>query len=127
MKTPTKKRSTSPLHRFEPRTLSGLPLPGIEIKTILVPLDFSPTSIEALSYAVLLAKKFGAAVHLVHVSDKKEASEISRPDERSLEAVEWIEFLRDRLSLIHQKHLPPFWPKNDHVRAGEPYEQICDL
>lgn len=127
MKTPTKERNTSSLHRFEPRAFSGLPLPAIEIKTILVPLDFSPTSIEALSDAVPLAKKFGAAVHLIHVSDKKEASEVFRPDELTFETVEWIEFLRDRLSLIHQKHLPPFWPKNDHVRAGQPYEQICDL
>jgi nucleotide-binding universal stress UspA family protein len=90
-------------------------------------LDFSPASIEALSYAVPLAKKFGAAVHLVHVSDKQKASEIFRPDELTTETVEWIGFLRDRLSLIHQKHLPLSWPKNDHVRAGQPYEQICDL
>ncbi|MGB9475525.1 MAG: universal stress protein [Candidatus Udaeobacter sp.] len=127
MKTPTKERSTTSLHRFEARTLSGLPLPAVEIKTILVPLDFSPASIEALSYAVPLAKKFGAVVHLVHVSYKKDASEVFRLDELTFETVEWIDFLRDRLSLVHQKHLPPFWPKNDHVRAGEPYEQICEL
>jgi nucleotide-binding universal stress UspA family protein len=127
MKTPTTERRVTSLHRFEARTLWGLPLPAIEIKTILVPLDFSPASIEALSYAIPLAKKFGAAVHLVHVSDKQKASEVFRTDELTTETVEWIEFLRDRLSLIHQKHLPPSWPRNDHVRAGQPYEQICDL
>lgn len=127
MKTSAEERSTSSLHRFESSALSGLPLPAIEIKTILVALDFSPASIEAVSYAVPLAKKFGAAVELVHVSDKKEASEVFRSDELTFETVEWIDFLRDRLSLIRQKYLPPFWPKNDHVRAGEPYEQICDL
>ncbi|HEU0273836.1 MAG TPA: universal stress protein [Candidatus Udaeobacter sp.] len=127
MKTLTKEERLSSLHRFEARTLSGSPLPTIEIKTIFVPLDFSPASLEALNYAIPLAKEFGAAVHLVHVSDKQKASEVFRTDELTTETVEWIEFLRDRLSLIHQKHLPPSWPKNDHVRAGQPYEQICDL
>lgn len=127
MKTPATERSVSSLHRFEARTLAGLPLPAIEIKRILVPLDFSPTSIEALTYAVPLAKKFGAAVHLVQVSDKKEASEVFPRKEGTIETAEWIEFLRDRLSLVHQKHFPPSWPKNDHVRAGQPYEQVCEL
>jgi nucleotide-binding universal stress UspA family protein len=123
----TKESEPSPLHRFEPGAFSRFALPAIEIKTIVVPLDFSPTSIEALSYAIPVAKKIGAAVHLVHVSDKKEASEKFRPEEVTVETVEWIDFLRDRLSLIHQKYLPPRRSKNDHVRAGEPYEGICDL
>jgi nucleotide-binding universal stress UspA family protein len=127
MKTPAKEDSLSSLHRFEARTLSGLPLPAVEIKTILVPLDFSPTSIEALTYAIPLAKKLNAAVHLVHVTYKEEASEVFRPDELTSDTVQWIEFSRDRLSLVHQRHFPPSWPKNDHVRAGEPYEQICEL
>ena len=127
MKAPAKARSGGLSRRFERAGRGALPASAIQIKTILVPLDFSPTSIEALSYAVPLAKKFGAALHLAHVSDKKEASEVFRPDELTCETVEWIQFLRDRLLLIHQKHFPPFWPKNDHVRAGEPYEQICNL
>jgi hypothetical protein len=38
-----------------------------KIEKILVPLDFSPASLEALEYAVWLAKQFRAAIHLVHV------------------------------------------------------------
>lgn len=37
------------------------------INKILVPVDFSPCSEAALSYACFFAGKFGAAVHLLHV------------------------------------------------------------
>jgi len=40
-----------------------------EIKTILAPIDFSPSSARALDYAQMVAKRFGAAIHLVHVCE----------------------------------------------------------
>ena len=47
---------------------------GFKIERILVPLDFSPVSLEALDYAVWLVKQFRAAIHLVHVYPPDEAS-----------------------------------------------------
>ena len=47
-----------------------------KIERILVPLDFSPASTEALDYAVWLAKQFHAAIHLVHVYPPDEASSV---------------------------------------------------
>lgn len=41
-----------------------------DIKTILVPIDFSTTSARALEYAQSLAQRFGAALHLVHVCER---------------------------------------------------------
>lgn len=41
----------------------------LDIKRILVPLDFSTNSARALDYAHSLAQKFGAALHLVHVCE----------------------------------------------------------
>ncbi len=38
-----------------------------EIRTILSPLDFSETSDHALDYAIELAQKLGAQVHIIHV------------------------------------------------------------
>lgn len=38
----------------------------MDIRTILVPVDFSDHSAEALKQAVELAKSFGAAIHLLH-------------------------------------------------------------
>ena len=40
-----------------------------EPRTILVPIDFSTNSVQALAYAALLARRFGAALVLVHVLD----------------------------------------------------------
>jgi nucleotide-binding universal stress UspA family protein len=38
-----------------------------EIKNVLMPTDFSPTSKRALEYAQALASRFGAKLHLLHV------------------------------------------------------------
>ena len=40
-----------------------------EIKTILTPVDFSAGSAWALDYAQIVAKRFDAAIHLVHVCE----------------------------------------------------------
>jgi universal stress protein A len=40
-----------------------------DIRRILVPLDFSPNSTWALDYAHFLARRFNAALHLVHVCE----------------------------------------------------------
>lgn len=43
-------------------------MPGT-IRTILVPLDFSPLSREAFAYAEQLAQLSGASIHLLHVAN----------------------------------------------------------
>ena len=41
----------------------------LDIKRILVPLDFSANSQLALDYAYAMAQRFNAASHLVHVCE----------------------------------------------------------
>jgi nucleotide-binding universal stress UspA family protein len=41
--------------------------PAIQLKNILVPLDFSEMSLKSLQYAVPFAKQFGAKITLLHV------------------------------------------------------------
>ena len=98
-----------------------------KIQKILVPLDFSPPSVEALNYAVSMAKQFHAAVHLVHVYPPDEASSASGAGHLLLQSAEAIERLNEELTGIHRKHVPPFRPENCHIRAGRPYEQIINL
>lgn len=38
-----------------------------DVKTILVPTDFSATSMQAVDHAKVLAETFGASLHLLHV------------------------------------------------------------
>ena len=45
----------------------GQPAPGIQVTRILVPVDFSDCSIEALEYTVQAANVFAASVTLLHV------------------------------------------------------------
>jgi nucleotide-binding universal stress UspA family protein len=92
-----------------------------------VPLDFSPASVEALDYAVWLAKQFRAAIHLVHVYPPDEASSVPGGGHLLFETAEAIERLNEELTGIHLKHVPTFCPDNCHIRSGRPYEQIVSL
>jgi nucleotide-binding universal stress UspA family protein len=98
-----------------------------KIERILVPMDFSPASMEALNYAVSLAKAFRAAIHLVHVYPPDEASSVPGAGHRLFESAEAIERLNEELTGIHRKHLPAFCPENCHIRGGRPYEEIVRL
>ena len=98
-----------------------------KIEKILVPLDFSAASVEALDYAVWLAKQFHAAIHLVHVYPPDEASSIPGAAHLLLQSAEAIERLNEELTGIHRKHVPTFRPENCHIRAGRPYEVIVGL
>jgi nucleotide-binding universal stress UspA family protein len=96
----------------------------IKIKTILVPLDFSRASMESLKYALELARKFAAGVHLVHVTEPDEAAP---PGAAHLmrETAESLVSAREKLAKTHERHLFPFWPENIHVRTGQPFQEIC--
>jgi nucleotide-binding universal stress UspA family protein len=98
-----------------------------KIERILVPLDFSPASTEALDYAVSLAKQFRAAIHLVHVYPPDEASSIPGAGHLLLRSAEAIEHLNEELTGIHRKHVPTFRPESCHVRTGQPYQEIVCL
>jgi nucleotide-binding universal stress UspA family protein len=98
-----------------------------KIERILVPLDFSPASMEALDYAVSLAKQFHAAVHLVHVYPPDEASSVPGAGHLLLQSAEAIERLNEELTGIHRKHVPTFRPENCYIRRGKPYEEIVRL
>ena len=72
--------STKCFHRLnmtkDPSTTVPSDQLEFKIERILVPLDFSPASTEALDYAVSMAKQFHAAIHLVHVYPPDEASSV---------------------------------------------------
>jgi nucleotide-binding universal stress UspA family protein len=49
------------------RAVHGIRMKTMMIRNILVPIDFSEMSIEAIKTATRLARRFGASVHLAHV------------------------------------------------------------
>jgi nucleotide-binding universal stress UspA family protein len=99
----------------------------VQIKTILAPVDFSQESFRALEYCILIAKKFGAVVHVVNIRPSKEASAIERTGNLLCNYTDALAFLQDRLAEVQEKHDVKFSPANCHVEAGRPYEKICGV
>ena len=97
----------------------------IKIKTILVPLDFSRASMDALNYAVALARKFAATVHLLHVTAPDEAA-VPGAAHILRRTAQAVVSAQERLAKTHAKHLFPFWPENTYVRTGPAFQEICE-
>ncbi|MGH8094078.1 MAG: universal stress protein [Chthoniobacterales bacterium] len=99
----------------------------LRLQTILVPLDFSDSSMQALKYAIPLAEKFKAAIHLIHVQPDDELTAISRAGQLMLNCADAIALMQDRLAEIQRAHDVQFWPDNCHVPSGRPDHEICRL
>ena len=100
---------------------------SLQIKTILVPLDFSRASMQALKYTIPLAEEFKATIHLVHVQPADELTAISRAGHLMINCADAIALMQDRLAEVQEKHDVRFWPDNCHVVSGRPFEEICKL
>ena len=86
---------------------------------ILVPLDFSGKSRQALRYAVPIAQKFSAKIHLVHVLRplaKKEESDLPRLRQDAIR----------RLGEMSGQ-LPPRLRAGNAVLVGKPADEILAL
>jgi nucleotide-binding universal stress UspA family protein len=96
----------------------------VALRVILVPVDFSATSLKALDFAIALAKPFGATVELLHVLDAMySAGRFDAPKLRGLRR----EALRDakrRLANVARRNV------NGRLRHtvvnGIPYSEIVD-
>ena len=101
--------------------------PAFKIERILVPLDFSRASMQALDHAVSLAKQFRATIHLLHVHPPDEAASVPGAAHVLLQSAEAIERLNEELTGIHRKRVESFCPENCHIRGGRPYQEIIRL
>jgi nucleotide-binding universal stress UspA family protein len=100
---------------------------ALQIKTILVPLDFSRASMHALKYTIALAEEFNAAIHLAHVQPVDEFTAIPNAGAEMMNCADAIALMQDRLAEVQEKHDVKFWPDNCHVVSGKPYEEIVKL
>lgn len=97
------------------------------LRTILVPVDFSAPSYEAIEYAMPLVKKFGADLHLVHVfpPDYPLASMAVMP--LIVPELQVGRAVRRQLKEIAAKYHVALSPGNTHAVRGRPFEEICSL
>jgi nucleotide-binding universal stress UspA family protein len=97
----------------------------VKIDNILVPIDFSPASMQMLDYAAALAARFYANVHLVHIYPPDDAALVPGAGDLMRQTAE--ELFSNQLSPEHREKVRSFWPQNCHVRSGIAYQEICEL
>ena len=94
---------------------------------MLVPTDFSQSSLDALEFALPLLKFFGAKLHLAHVAppDYPLSSLVDLPI--VLPEVEIGRRVRRRLKDAAKKFSVELRPENIHALKGNPFAEVCRL
>jgi nucleotide-binding universal stress UspA family protein len=113
-------------------TLSSESSPGLrelplDIKIILVALDFSDAAMRARDYADALARRLSAQIQLVHVQIPDEVRAAPGAAHLVRDAAESATFVRERLAGSEGAPVPQFWPENCRIRIGRPYREICEV
>ena len=100
---------------------------SLRIRNILVPIDFSKPSLNAIEFALPLLKEFGAELHLVHVfeSDEPLASTAALP--LVVPFLRVGDRVRTHLKDVAKKYSVALRPENIMSRMGQPFEEICRL
>ena len=97
-----------------------------KILSLLVPLDFSGKSRQALRYALPIAQKFSSRIALVHViAEEKPRKEKIRPP--SAEELKQERNARERLSGMAEQLLPPAVRGKLYVCRGQPAAEILRI
>jgi universal stress protein A len=114
------RRPTQPLGDRAKRDL-------FKIDNVLVPLDFSRPSFKALEYALPLAERFGAKLHLVHAFDYDYPMSTLSAMPLAIPEEEITRRAKRRLQDVTKKYAIPLAPENCHVVKGRAYHAICQL
>jgi len=102
-------------------------LAPLRIKSILVPLDFSPSSKKALDYAVKFARQFNARLTLLHVAepmatpDFAAAFPLAMEDDKVMAAAK-----RELEGVVKAARVPPGIVEKILVRFGRSFHEIAD-
>ena len=100
---------------------------ALQIRSVLVPVDFSAPLLGAIEFALPLTKQFGAELHLVHVlaTDHPFTGLVGMPF--VLPEVEVSRSVREQLKDIARKYSIDLRPGNLYVLKGRAFEEICRL
>jgi nucleotide-binding universal stress UspA family protein len=100
---------------------------SLQVRNVLVPVDFSAPSLSAVEFALPLIKKFGADLHLVHVfaKDYPITALVALP--LVLPEVEIDRSVHRHLKEIAKKYSIALRRENLHGLKGRPFEEICRL
>ena len=102
--------------------------PKLRIRSILVPIDFSPPSIKALKYAAVFAKQFAAKLTLLHVVEPVAMSDFSAAFPLMIENHEMLKICEEKLQALPRREgLDAKLIERMVVRAGAPYNEIASV
>lgn len=122
----TSKRPTG--RRSSIRAQKGKAKDGaLQIRNVLIPIDFSKPSLGVIECTLPLIKRFGAELHLVHVfaPDYPLASMVAMP--LIVPELEVGTRVRRHLKDVARKYSIELRRENIHVLKGRPFEEICHL
>jgi nucleotide-binding universal stress UspA family protein len=97
------------------------------INRILVPIDFSGHSLEALQFAAPWLQSFGANLHLVYVSPPEVPVAGLAAMPIVLSENESSVRLHAKMMGTAAKSIPTLQPANIHLLQGQAYREICQL
>jgi nucleotide-binding universal stress UspA family protein len=100
---------------------------ALQIRNLLVPVDFSAPSLRALEFALPLVKQFGADLHLVHVfaTDHPFTGLVGMPF--VFPEFEISRSVHEQLKDVARKYSIDLRLENLHVLKGRAFEEICRL
>ena len=95
-------------------------------KSLIVPIDFSETSIRALDYALVLALEFGSQIHLVHVLEFPAVFNSTSQPSYAIWDKEVKRSASARLDELVDEKADALISANSEVCFGRAYQAICD-
>ena len=98
-----------------------------QVKSVLVPLDFSRPSFKALEYALPFAERFGAKLHLVHAFDYDYPMSTFSAMPLAIPEAEIARRAERRLQDVAKIYEIALAPENCHVVKGRAYHAVCQL
>jgi nucleotide-binding universal stress UspA family protein len=102
------------------------PAAAVRLKTILVPVDFSHCTREALDFAVLLARQFGASLAVLNVITPYYAVDPYGMNPPGDFEPDLLSCADKQLHHLVRSTLPPEVPAQTLVRRGRPANEIIE-
>jgi nucleotide-binding universal stress UspA family protein len=99
----------------------------LQMRNVLVAIDFSAPSLEAIEAALPLIKHFGADLHLVHVFEPEYPLSSMAAIPLVVPELAVGQRARQRLRDLAKDYSVPLSRENIHAIKGRPFEEICRL
>ena len=104
-----------------------LPSLRFRINSILVPIDFSDASKEALAYAVPLAAQFAAKLTILHVVEPVATPDFAKSFPLALDSARVLAACRRRLrQIVKEQQIDPKLVEAVFARPGRSYHEITE-